>query len=311
MALVNGLTKQPKRVKKARRRRTEQRISRISLKATGVLLIVVGLLISVGVAAAGAISDARLTAALAEQGGAQDLSRSGFDPMIVPRAGFIEPPNAPLLFPQTSGLIEKSKIPSTTYSGSSSPLNTRQNSAASKEPESTATPPPIWIPNRIVIPAIRLDAPVELAKHHEIEVQGLPYQQWDAPDSFSVGRLLSSAPLGSAGNTVFLGHHNIYGEVFGHLVDLKVGDLILAYSGNKEFAYEISQKMILLERDQPPEVRLKNADWIAPTQDERLTLVTCWPFNNNTHRLVIVARPVSLSAIKEYEMIARITPQPH
>jgi sortase (surface protein transpeptidase) len=28
------------------------------------------------------------------------------------------------------------------------------------------------------------------------------------------------------------------------------------------------------------------------TDDERLTLVTCWPADSNTHRLIIVARAV-------------------
>jgi len=38
-------------------------------------------------------------------------------------------------------------------------------------------------------------------------------------------------------------------------------------------------------------VRQENARWIAPTDDERLTLVTCWPYTNNTHRVVVVAKP--------------------
>ena len=37
---------------------------------------------------------------------------------------------------------------------------------------------------------------------------------------------------------------------------------------------------------------MENAAWIMPSEDERLTLVTCWPYTSNTHRLIIVARPV-------------------
>ncbi len=40
------------------------------------------------------------------------------------------------------------------------------------------------------------------------------------------------------------------------------------------------------------EIRKANAEWIAPTTNERLTLVTCWPKRSNTHRLIIVAEPV-------------------
>jgi sortase A len=43
----------------------------------------------------------------------------------------------------------------------------------------------------------------------------------------------------------------------------------------------------------PLSVRRKNAQWIMPTGDERLTLVTCWPYEwpGNSHRVIVVARP--------------------
>jgi sortase A len=47
------------------------------------------------------------------------------------------------------------------------------------------------------------------------------------------------------------------------------------------------------------EVRIANAKWIQPTSDERLTLVTCWPYTNNTHRLIIVARPLAPSRMEK------------
>jgi sortase A len=54
----------------------------------------------------------------------------------------------------------------------------------------------------------------------------------------------------------------------------------------------VEEKLILKEKGEPPEVREQNTAWIAPTEDERLTMVTCWPYTNNTHRLVIVAKPI-------------------
>jgi len=148
----------------------------------------------------------------------------------------------------------------------------------------------IQIPTRIVISAINLDAPIETVGWSE--VQGV--STWDIPNHFAAGWLKTSAPLGSMGNTVLDGHHNIYGEVFRHLVDLKAGDLIEIYSGDQSFAYEVTALHILPDRDQPPEVRRRNAVWIQPTLDERLTLVTCWPYTNNTHRLIVVAKPIGL-----------------
>lgn len=148
----------------------------------------------------------------------------------------------------------------------------------------------VRIPTRIVIPAINLDAPIETVGWSE--VQGV--STWDIPNHFAAGWLKTSAPLGSTGNTVLDGHHNIHGEVFRHLVDLKAGDLIKVYSGDQTFMYEVAALHILPDRDQPLDVRRRNAVWIQPTLDERLTLVTCWPYTNNTHRLIVVAKPIGL-----------------
>ena len=87
------------------------------------------------------------------------------------------------------------------------------------------------------------------------------------------------------------GHHNIYGEVFRYLVDLKPGDTIQLWAGDQAREYVVSLLKILPEKGQPLEVRLKNARWIQPTEDERLTLITCWPYESNTHRLIVVALP--------------------
>jgi len=153
----------------------------------------------------------------------------------------------------------------------------------------TAVPDPAdMTPRQIVIPAIGLDAPVETVGWHVIN----GVSTWDVPDHFAAGWLKTSALLGQSGNTVLDGHHNIGGEVFRRLVDLRVGDELEVYAGNNVFFYKVTTRQILKERDQPLEVRIKNAQWIQPTEDERLTLVTCWPYTSNSHRLIIVAKPV-------------------
>ncbi len=88
------------------------------------------------------------------------------------------------------------------------------------------------------------------------------------------------------------GHNNIKGEVFRRLDELKAGDVIDLYTGTTLYHYRVAERYILLEKGQPPEVRQANARWIQPTDDVRLTLVTCWPYTSNTHRLIIVARPL-------------------
>lgn len=163
-------------------------------------------------------------------------------------------------------------------------------------PQATPTPPPPppepLIPDRIVIPAIQLDARILPADYELVQIGGQVFQQWDAPYEYAAGWQPTSAMLGVPGNTVLNGHHNIYGSVFSGLVNLSEGDLIQVFSGSTIFDYQVTNHMILPERDQPLSVRMENARWLAPSVDERLTLITCWPQDSNTHRLIIVAKPV-------------------
>ena len=165
-------------------------------------------------------------------------------------------------------------------------------------PAQTLTPVPVvtplasdaseWIPTRIVIPAINLDAPIETVGWSV--VGGV--STWNIPNHYAAGWLQVSATLGKKGNTVLDGHHNIAGEVFRHLVDLKPGVVITVYSAQRAFTYQVSAMHILPDLNQPIEVRRRNARWIQATLDERLTLVTCWPYTGNTHRLIVVATPL-------------------
>jgi LPXTG-site transpeptidase (sortase) family protein len=153
------------------------------------------------------------------------------------------------------------------------------------------TPKPPAIPDRIVIPQIGLDAPVVLAPIEWVKLNGVTYEQWEAPKTFAAGWQEGSAAPGQAGNFVLIGHHNIDGKVFGHLVDLKEGDAVAVYSGTRLFGYYIRRIILLEEREASLLQRQENAMWIRPTADERLTLVTCWPPESNTYRLIIVAQP--------------------
>ena len=160
----------------------------------------------------------------------------------------------------------------------------------------TVTAPPATgfvpdVPSRIVIPAIGLDAPVVPVGWSVVTQNGQQVSMWDVPNRRAAGWLKTTARVGEPGNTVFDGHHNIYGEVFRYLVDLKPGDMIQLWAGDQVREYVVSLMKILPEKGQPIEVRLKNARWIQPTGDERLTLVTCWPYESNTHRLIVVALP--------------------
>jgi len=151
----------------------------------------------------------------------------------------------------------------------------------------------VVVPGRIVIPKIELIAPIVEASLKKTWLEAKQYEQWLAPNEFAVGWHFTSARLGEVGNTVLNGHHNVHGRVFVDLEKLEPGDLISVYGEGNEFRYVVVNKMILPERKASAAVRLENARWIMPSADERLTLVTCWPYESNTHRLVIVAKPNS------------------
>ena len=159
----------------------------------------------------------------------------------------------------------------------------------------TATPVP-WPaadrpPDRILAPAIGLDAPVVQIGWHLAERNGQMVSEWDDADH-AAGFHKGSAYPGHGGNTVLSGHHNIRGEVFRHLIELRAGGLLSLYAGKQEYRYTVQQVLLLPERNASPEERRENARWIGHFPDERLTLVTCWPYTGNTHRVIVIAYPV-------------------
>jgi sortase A len=155
-----------------------------------------------------------------------------------------------------------------------------------------APPPPAGdSPTRIVVPKINLDSKIIPVGWHVVQDSGHAVSVWDVAD-FAAGWNRGSAFPGNVGNTVISGHHNIKGEVFRYLVNLEAGDEVDLFVANQRYAYRVTEKHILPEKGMPEEVRIANARWIAQTTDQRLTLVTCWPYTNNTHRLIIVAKPM-------------------
>ncbi len=153
------------------------------------------------------------------------------------------------------------------------------------------------IPERLVISSIQLDTPILQATWRKVLYEGYVFDQYKAPKN-AAGWHPNSALLGEVGNTVLNGHNNIDGEVFRYLDKVRVGDLIQVYSSDREYDYIVTNTMLLLEVGESSKKRMENAAWIGASNDERLTLVTCWPYVSNTHRLIIVAKPVSSSSSK-------------
>lgn len=146
---------------------------------------------------------------------------------------------------------------------------------------------PVWI----LIPSIKVSAPVVFATMRKVLMDGKTVDMWFAPDSEAAGWHTTSAFPGDIGNLVMSGHNNDYGHVFRELIDLNQGDEILIITQKRLRTYYVANTVLFQEVEIGLVQRQENARWISPSPDERLTLVTCWPDDSNTHRLIIVASP--------------------
>lgn len=150
-------------------------------------------------------------------------------------------------------------------------------------------------PNRLVIPALGIDAPVRPVGLVAKEDDGKDYYTWAVPNEYAAGWHEASAGLGQSGNTVLNGHNNVYGAIFRDLAELPLGAQIILSDPTGEYTYEVIQQEYVEEDDQSLKTRAINARWILPTSDERITIVTCWPYVRSTHRLVVIAKPITLN----------------
>jgi LPXTG-site transpeptidase (sortase) family protein len=146
-------------------------------------------------------------------------------------------------------------------------------------------------PLRIIIPGIGVDASVEQVGRTLQEEGDEEYYQWQLPSGQAAGWHENSAPLGQPGNTVLNGHNNLRGSIFRDLIDLEAGDEIILYDDERPYVYRVTERVILEEEDQPLRVRFENARFMLPTSDERLTIITCWPYTSNSHRVIVIAVP--------------------
>jgi len=171
--------------------------------------------------------------------------------------------------------------------------------------------PPATSTLRIVIPGLVIEAPVVEVGWQEVEVEGRRQMEWEVA-SFAAGHHSDSALPGQAGNVVISGHHNIDGRVFKNIslawndgdaelqddgVTMRSnaldGQSVYIYdSAGEVFEYVVEGMYKMPDRHVSEAQRQRNARFIAPTTEPILTLITCWPYNSNTHRIVVVARMV-------------------
>lgn len=131
-------------------------------------------------------------------------------------------------------------------------------------------PTPTAAPNqgvRIQIPALNIDAPI---------VQGDGWEQLKK----GVAQHIGTANPGEKGNIVLSGHNDVFGEVFRYLDRLKAGDQILIYTFGRSYTY-IVKGWTLVKPDQ--------VEVMAPTPDETVTLISCYPYLVDKQRIIVKA----------------------
>lgn len=270
-----------------------KKITPTILVITGIVVVILGLSGSVP----------RLVDAVLQRFGlVNDLGEftMGFAPIDLPVENLLVSPEAPEIDVTLAPAVKTKFFFATPTRNHLAPHPAQSSTHIATTTPVELVPTPTVVPNipsRLVIPAIGLDAPVVQSQPAKVKIGGETFEQWRAPDKFAVGWHANSALLGQVGNTVLNGHHNINGKVFEHLHNVVQGDEVIVYGGDMQYTYIVVNVMILPERNVDLATRLENARWILPSNDERLTMITCWPANSNTHRLIVVAQPVGIPSV--------------
>src|SRR6185503_9007519 len=151
---------------------------------------------------------------------------------------------------------------------------------------------------RVSIPSIGVDSKV-VEVGWDVEQQGgQQVAVWQVAE-YAVGQHRGSANPGEGGNIVLAGHVGGYGKVFKDLFYVKPGDQITLYSAGQQYMYVVQERLLLTEEGVSAEQHAANAQYIAPTDHEVVTLVTCWPPKGPdrfTQRVVVRAVPFAASS---------------
>ncbi len=139
---------------------------------------------------------------------------------------------------------------------------------------------------RIRIPVLNLDSPVVPVGWR---TGGDAVVEWDSPGPY-VGWAMTSALPDGNGNVILYGHNNIEGGIFRHLYRLQAGDPILLLTAQGEWHYQVESVTILAIQEGETERQAYRA-YMAEGSSPRLTLLSCYPPESNTHRVVVIARP--------------------
>jgi LPXTG-site transpeptidase (sortase) family protein len=151
---------------------------------------------------------------------------------------------------------------------------------------------------RVIIPSIGVDSKVVEVGWEVQDQNGQQVALWNVA-KYAVGQHRGSANPGEGNNVVLAGHVGGYGKVFKDLYYVKPGDQITLYSAGQQYLYTVQERLLVTEEGVSAEQHAANAELIAPTDHEVVTLVTCWPATGKdkfTQRVVVRAVPFGTTA---------------
>lgn len=105
------------------------------------------------------------------------------------------------------------------------------------------------------------------------------------------GHFMASARPNENENIVIVGHSGS-GLVFENIFDVQEGtEIILTTIDGLSHTYRVASLLVLPVKDATPEELEANIAYVMPSGQEVLTIISCYPRDEYTHRLVIQAYP--------------------
>jgi LPXTG-site transpeptidase (sortase) family protein len=151
----------------------------------------------------------------------------------------------------------------------------------------------IPVDNRLVIPKIAVNAPLLFPATTDPDelLQELEHGVIHYPGT--------SIP-GQEGNAFVTGHSSNYAwsqgnykSVFALLDQLEIGDEIIVYFEKHKYVYRVSDHRTVAASD---------TSVLEPSDDTRLTLMTCWPVGTIARRLIVTAQLVVSDSTAEDQL---------
>lgn len=185
-----------------------------------------------------------------------------------------------------------SATPSTSLASGGPPVVQTDPSPVSSTPQPSPSPlVAMPKPTRIQIPAANIDTKIVEVGYDVVTIDGQQVIQWQVADH-AAGHNSTSANPGEGHNIVITGHDDWRGEVFRTLEQAKPGDdVIITTEDGKVHHYSVTEVELRKEVGVPLSERLATGQFLAPMGEERVTLVTCWPYGVDDHRLIVIAKP--------------------